>query len=87
MENFRSEITLENKISDLKLDLRHPLLNYSLCISSNIRATFRATFRATCISKNMEFLFFYCSTIHNMFRLTSGQKNYRICSQIVFFSN
>ena len=34
MENFRSEITLKNKTSsDLKSDLRNPLLSYNLCIS------------------------------------------------------
>ena len=34
MENFRSKINLKNKFSDLKLDLKNPLLNYNLCISS-----------------------------------------------------
>ena len=34
MENFNSEITLKNKVSDLKSDLRNLLLNYNLCISS-----------------------------------------------------
>ena len=36
LQNFRSKITLTNKTSDLKSDLRKPLLNYNLCISSKI---------------------------------------------------
>ena len=71
MENFRSEITLKNKISDLKSDLRNPLLNYNLCISRKIWS--------------FNFLMFLQYII--MFRLTSGQKNFRIFSQTVFFSN
>ena len=70
MENFRSEITLKNKISDLKSDLRNPLLNYDLSISSKIWSFY--------------FLMFLQYTI--MFRLTSGQKKFRIFPQIVFFN-
>ena len=34
MENFKSEIILKNKISDLNTDLINALLKYDLCISS-----------------------------------------------------
>ena len=69
MENFRSEITLKNKTSDLKSDLINPLLNYNLCISSK---------KWSCY-----FLMFLQYTV--MFRLTSGQINFRIFSQTNFF--
>ena len=71
MENLSSEITLKNKISDLKSDLRNALLNYNLSISSK--------------KWSFYFLMFLQNII--MFRLTSGQKNFRIFSQTVFFSN
>ena len=69
MENFRSEITLKNKISDLKSDLINPLLNYNLCISSK--------------KWSFYFLMFLQYTV--MFRLTSGQINIRIFSKTNFF--
>ena len=33
-ESFRSKVSLKNKISDLKLDVRNLLVNYNLCFSS-----------------------------------------------------
>ena len=57
-ESFKSEITLKNKILDLKSDLKNPLLNYNLCISDKklsifwmfLRSTFM--FRLTSDKKN-----------------------------------
>ena len=68
MENFRSELTLKNKISDVKSDLRNPLLNYNLCIPSK--------------NWSYQFMMFLQYTIK--FRLTSGQKNFQTFSQTVF---
>ena len=70
MQKFRSEITLKNKISDLKSDLRNPLLNYNLCLSS----------------KKWSFNFLIFLQYPIMFRLASGQKNFRSFSQTVFFN-
>ena len=69
-EKFRSEIALmKSKVLDLKLYLRKPLFNYSLCISSK--------------QLSFYFLIFLQWTI--MSRLTSGKKIFRKIHTQLFF--
>ena len=47
IENFRSEINLKNKISDLKLDIRNPLLSKQLSFYFSMFLQYTIMFRLT----------------------------------------